>query len=156
MLKFHIDSLHGQHQPALVFLVARIEQNMQDIFMQQKKRARCRKRIACRGKEMLKHEKNIIRMYTETAVAQDLLMTSVGKERFSSFAAASASKKNKKTTGHKGKKRAGISHVYASFPLFTLHFQMAQSMHTTPRAQLTVIAMMVTLRERKPQNASKD
>ena len=105
---------------------------------------------------MLKHEHNIIRTYTETTIAQDLLVTSAGKERFSSFAAASASKKTKRQLDTKEKKRAGISHVYASFPLFTLHFQMAHSMHTTPRAQLTVIAMMVTLRERKPQNASKE
>jgi hypothetical protein len=68
--------------------MSRIEQSMQDVFMQQKKRARCRKRSAYRGKEKLKHEKNIIRIHTETTVAQDLLMASVGKERFSSFAAA--------------------------------------------------------------------
>ena len=56
---------------------------------------------------MLKHEHNIIRTYTETTIAQDLLVTSAGKERFSSFAAASASKKNKKTAGHKGEKKGG-------------------------------------------------
>lgn len=81
-------TLYGQHQPALDFLMARIAQNMQDLFMPQKKRDRCRKRGACHGKEMLKHEKNIIRLYTETTVAHDLLIASVRKEWFSSFAAA--------------------------------------------------------------------
>ena len=81
-------TLYGQHQPALDFQMARIAQNMQDLFMPQKKRDRCRKRGACHGKEMLKREKNIIRLYTETTVAHDLLIASVGKEWFSSFAAA--------------------------------------------------------------------